>query len=183
MRTFIAVRVPETSELVRISQQLSRLLAPLKVIPTEQWHITLLFLGETSEELVPRLKSILTDIASSERVHTVNIQGLGVFPNLSRPTVIWAGFRDATAIMRIATRLGEHCETLGFTRESRPFQPHLTLARPKFRPTERLTDFIGDNSELDLGAAEVSSLQLYRSDLATTGPKYTVLASALLSST
>lgn len=182
MRTFIAIRVPATDELTTTSRQMSMLLPPRSIIPPEQWHVTLTFLGDTAESLIPRLVSIMTGIAATERVQTVSIRGLGAFPTLARPTVLWAGFSDAVVLIRIATQLGEQCAALGFSRETRPFQPHLTLARVKSRPSESLTDFIRSNPELDLGQVKISVLELFRSDLTRTGPVYTVIASTPLTS-
>lgn len=180
MRTFIAIRVPATDQLVTASRQLSALLSPRNIVPPEQWHATLQFLGGTAEHLIPRLVSIVTAIAATECAQTVTIRGLGAFPNLARPTVLWAGFFDAAVLTRMATQLALQCQNLGFSRETRPFQPHLTLARVKSRPSEPLAELIRSNHELDLGHVKVASLELFRSDLTSTGPEYTAIASAPL---
>lgn len=180
MRTFIAIRVPATNQLVTASRQLAALMGPRNMVPLEQWHVTLKFLGDTAEYLIPQLVSIMTALASSECAQTVTIRGLGAFPNLARPSVLWAGFFDAAVLTRMATQLALQCEDLGFSREARSFQPHLTLARVKSRPSESLAEFIRSNHELDLGQVKVSSLELFRSELASMGPEYTAIASAPL---
>ncbi len=182
MRTFIAIRIPATDQLVTASRQLAALMSPRSMIPTEQWHVTLQFLGDTAEDLIPRLVPIMTGIAATECARTVTIRGLGAFPNLARPTVLWAGFFDAALLKRMATQLALQCEGLGFPRETRPFQPHLTLARVRSKPSESLAEFIRSNHELDLGHVKLSSLELFRSDLTSTGPEYTTIASAPLAS-
>lgn len=182
MRCFIAVRVPAIEALVAASRQMSTLMPNLNVIPAYQWHVTLQFLGDTAEHLIPTLTSIITGIAATERVQEVSIRGLGVFPNLARPTVLWAGFTESAVLTRMASQLGKQCESLGFPREARAFTPHLTLARLKSRPHESLIDFVRSRTEMEFGQFKVSSLELFRSDLTRVGPEYTVIASAPLSS-
>lgn len=177
MRTFIAIRVPATEPLSTTFQQMSALMSPRNIIPPSQWHVTLQFLGDTADHQIPRLRAIMAGIAARERIQTVAIRGLGAFPNLARPTVLWAGFYDAAILVRVAMQLREQCQTLDFPQETRPFHPHLTLARLRSRPREPLTEFIRCNSQRDLGQLKVTSLELFRSDLTSLRPEYTVIGS------
>lgn len=180
MRTFFGIRIPATESLRTTFHQMSALASPRNMISPEKWHVTLHFLGDTAEHQIPHLRSIMADIAATECVQTVSIRGLGAFPNLARPSVLWAGFFDAAVLHRMATQLNEQCESLGFPRETRPFRPHLTLARLKFKPGEPLIEFIQSNPALNLGEVNVSSLELFRSDLTSSGPEYTVIGSVPL---
>ena len=180
MRTFIAVRIPATPALTIMLSQLLQLRPPPKVADVNELHVTLPFLGETHANQVPQLAAILQDVANVEHAATLTIRGLGAFPKIVHPHVVWAGFEDPAPLMRWNDRLWERCEALGFRREARPYHPHVTLARVKLDPPECLPEFIQQNSAADFGPLTIDRLELFRSDLGPAGPVYTSLASAML---
>lgn len=151
---------------------------PLRMIPLEQLHVTVAFLDETEPSLISDLSEIIRDVASSAPLSELTVRGLGGFPNSTRPTVVWAGFADPSPLVQLADRLGSRCAAIGFVRESRPFQPHLTLARVKLPPPVGLADYISEHSTRDFEAVTPSMLTLFRSDLGPSGPTYTPLFSA-----
>ena len=180
MRTFIAVRIPSVQSITSVLQHLSKLQPALKTVASDQLHVTLTFLGETDESLLPDLTQILHDVAATEAIHELALQGLGAFPRLAHPTVVWVGFADPGPMVRMAELLAARCEALGFAREARPFQAHLTLARVKAKPPESLAGYIQDRADTDFGTATISSLELFRSDPGPAGPVYTRLVCASL---
>lgn len=161
-------------------QRLGKLRPPLKMITVDQLHVTSVFLGETDESLIPQLAEIVDRIARSNVAETVSLRGIGAFPKVTRPTVVWAGFADSSLLIRLADQLAECCESLGFPREARPYQPHLTLARVKTQPPRDLADLIAEHSATELGSVKIKSLVLFRSELGATGPTYTPIVSASL---
>lgn len=183
MRTFIAVRIPVTEPISLVIRQLQTMRPALKVVATDQLHVTLKFLGETDASLVPRLGSLLHEIAATESTGEMTLAGLGAFPQISRPSVVWAGFVDPEPLVRLATSLESRCEALGYPREARPFRPHLTLARIKSAPPDSLAEFIRDRDDLMFGTVGIRALELYRSDLQSGGPTYTSLVSVPLRET
>jgi 2'-5' RNA ligase len=180
MRTFIAVRIPVTDPISSVIRQLQTMRPALKVVSDDQLHVTLKFLGETDDSVVPRLGSLLHAIAATEAACEMNLTGLGAFPQVSRPNVVWAGFVDSGPLVRLASSLESRCEALGFPREARPFRPHLTLARTKAAPPESLPEFIRDRGNTWFGTVGIRALDLYRSDLQPAGPTYTSLLSVPL---
>ena len=180
MRTFIAVRIPSVHSIDSVLRHLSMLQPALRTIAPDQLHVTLAFLGETDESLLPELTQILQDVAATETVHELAVRGLGVFPRITHPTVVWAGFANPGPLVRMADQLARRCEALGFAREARPFQPHLTLARVKAKPPEELAGYIQARVDADFGSVTISSLELSRSDLEPAGPVYTSLVCAPL---
>lgn len=180
MRTFLAVPISVTDELRLMRQQLGKLRPPLKMIAVDQLHVTSVFLGETDESLIPRFAEIVDQVASSNETETVTLRGLGAFSKVTRPTVVWAGFDNASLLIRLADQLSACCESLGFSREARPYQPHLTLARVKAQPTRDLVDLIDEHSVTELGSVTIESLTLFRSDLEPSGPTYTPIVSRSL---
>lgn len=182
MRTFIAVPIGLSEATKLALNQLQAMRPPLKVTPPDQLHLTTVFLGETDESLVSSLGELIHDFASSGPLSQLTLRGLGAFPNISRPAVVWAGIANPRPLIHLAAQLATRCEQLGFARESRPFQPHLTLARVKLRPPRDLTEFIHERATTDFGTVRPVSLTLYRSDLGPTGPTYTPMITANLAS-
>ncbi|MBS0202697.1 MAG: RNA 2',3'-cyclic phosphodiesterase [Planctomycetes bacterium] len=180
MRTFMAVRIVATPALEIVLSQLSRLRPSLKVVAADELHVTLPFLGETRADQVPELAAALQAVAAAEHVQSLKIHGLGAFPSISRPNVVWAGFENPVPLVRWSDRLWERCEALGFAREARPFHPHITLARVKSVPPASLIGEIQQKSATDLGDTTIDALVLFRSDPGPAGPCYTSIASARL---
>lgn len=178
MRTFLAVPISATDELRSMLQQLAELRPRLKTISEDQLHVTSVFLGETDESLLPELKEIVNRVSGSLNSERVALRGLGAFPQDTRPTVVWAGFASSTPLIRLADILNTECELLGFPRETRPYYPHLTLARVKAQPPDELAELIRKHTATDFGTAMISNLTLFRSDLGPAGPTYTPLIGA-----
>jgi 2'-5' RNA ligase len=182
MRTFIAIPISPTEAITLALSRLQAMRPPLKVITSDQLHLTTVFLGETDESLVSSLGDVIHEVASSVPLSQLTLRGLGAFPNVARPTVVWAGFANPLPLLHLADQLATRCEQVGFARETRSFQPHLTLARVKLQPPRNLTDFIHEHVTADFGTVRSLTLTLYRSDLGPTGPAYTPLITADLAS-
>ncbi|MCL4258107.1 MAG: RNA 2',3'-cyclic phosphodiesterase [Anaerolineales bacterium] len=133
MRAFIAFELPEDvrAALAEVSQSLrSRLAgAPLSWVAPRNMHLTLKFLGEIAPAQVHVLGAALQEIAARYAAMPIALSGLGVFPNLRRPRVVWAGLQVPTALAQLAVEVEDAMHALGFEREARAFTPHLTLAR------------------------------------------------------
>ena len=176
MRSFIAVPLPE--ECREILEQIQR---PLRSLGTDVgWtsvssiHLTLKFLGEIDPNRVD-------EIASSLRPATVpafklRVRGLGAFPNLHSPRVIWCGVEgEIERLSSLQAGVETACEGLGFERETRPFHPHLTLGRVKGkRNLQPLLDHIRIGSELEC-VFLADCVNIYKSVLMPRGAVYTVL--------
>jgi RNA 2',3'-cyclic 3'-phosphodiesterase len=107
-------------------------------IPPDRWHLTLLFLGSTEEEVVPRLVDAAVGAVAAAPPMTLRLAGAGRFGSLRRPQVFWAGLDgDVAPLVALADRLGTAARTLRLPVEDRTFRPHLTLGRwaPR-RPTD-----------------------------------------------
>jgi 2'-5' RNA ligase len=108
------------------------------------------------------------------------VAGLGVFPDTRNPRVLWVGLREGSAlIVRLAEAVDQAMSEAGFPPESRPFSPHLTLARIKQggRAVGRALESQGLLTESPvLGRLPVGALALMQSDLRPSGAAYTRLA-------
>jgi 2'-5' RNA ligase len=99
-------------------------------VRVEGLHVTMRFLGATPDEKQPALAAALRAAAVGVAPFEITLSGGGAFPNAARPRVLWIGISEgADRIESLVERLATQLEPLGWPRESRPFTPHLTLAR------------------------------------------------------
>jgi 2'-5' RNA ligase len=179
IRSFIAVEIP-----VGIRQEIKRLLADIqnteadvKWVRPEGIHLTFKFLGSVKEDVVEKVALAVRPVVEAWRPFRLKAHGVGCFPGIRNPRVLWIGLEQEEGS---AVRLQQEIETktaeLGFSPESRPFQPHLTLGRvrsPKGR--NLLIKMLETNSHLDLSSFPVDRVFLFRSDLRPGGSVYTKL--------
>src|SRR3989442_8513775 len=158
--------------MVSVQEEVRKMQADLKIVSRENLSFTVKFLGEISEwqarEADKRLKSL--ELARA----TVTLEGVGAFPSLQHPNVIWAGVAQADRgkIVPIAERVIAELRGIG-EEDSRPFQPHITLARVKSAARrEPLVSFLLINATRKFGGAELTHLKLKSSELTPRGPVY-----------
>lgn len=185
VRVFIAIELPSDvkEELSRLENRLKTRCSgsPLKWVAVDSIHLTLKFLGEIPASRLDAVRDATA--ASSAGVGDLSLElgGIGAFPGSSRPRVIWVGLEgDVPKLVSLAERLDRGLQTIGFERESRPFSPHLTLARVRPDASPQAQTEIGSAltrarppERLRFTATEVSLMQ---SQLRPEGPLYTCLA-------
>lgn len=187
IRTFIAVALsPEIRQnLSSFQQELKKTLPPLNWVRTESIHLTLRFLGSIEPETVPQLLSALKPIGDKADKFSLNVQGVGVFPNRQRPRVFWVGVSGQTqSLHRLVFDVETALKSLGFASEDKTFHPHLTMARIK-----RENAVVGSallekgifESDRHLGPLTVDRFDLFQSDFNSAGACYTSIGTVLLS--
>ncbi|MCS6920126.1 MAG: RNA 2',3'-cyclic phosphodiesterase [Fimbriimonadales bacterium] len=181
MRLFIAALIPEAvrDALAAARESLQRA-APdraLRWVAPENYHITLLFLGEQPEERVPAITEAMHAARAGVLPFLVAVQGLGVFPNWNRPSVLWAGVRDgAEPLTQIANALEQ---SLLPKPSGKPFHPHITLARLKTpcRDADSLKKRLYDAAQrltpANFGSYQLQTISLMQSTLTPDGSIYT----------
>jgi 2'-5' RNA ligase len=93
-------------------------------------HITLRFLGPTSEARVADVSAAVASAAAEVAPFSIRIAGADAFPPVGRPRTLWLDLdRGVDELAALATRLDDALATSGWERERRPFRAHLTLAR------------------------------------------------------
>jgi 2'-5' RNA ligase len=107
----------------------------------------------------------------------VHINGLGVFPSLSYPRVVWAGITEGTDQLRnVFTQLETKIQSLGFTPDPKGFSPHLTIARVRSaRNKPQLAECTTKNAKYEVGTVKAQCLRLKKSELTPKGPIYSTL--------
>jgi 2'-5' RNA ligase len=177
MRLFTGIELPE-----EIAGTLSRMIdtlrttAHLKWTPAYNLHLTTKFIGEWPEERLPELVDRLKPVGSRAPIPVV-IQGMGWFPNPHNPRILWAGVKSAPELSQLAADTDEAVGTLGIARETKPFSPHLTLARIKdVVPLTQVRQAIAELPTVDFGSFAVDRFHLYLSKTGPSGSIYTKLA-------
>ncbi|MGH7266650.1 MAG: RNA 2',3'-cyclic phosphodiesterase, partial [Candidatus Rokuibacteriota bacterium] len=144
LRAFVAITLPPA-----LQRSLESEAAPLgHVIPGVSWvqatnlHMTLKFLGDVEETRVETIATGLTSAAAQVEAFDLTIRGLGAFPTLARPQVIWAG-ASGPRLGALVESIERALEPLGFPRETRPFSAHITLGRVRAKSTRSLSREVG----------------------------------------
>jgi 2'-5' RNA ligase len=187
LRLFIALEVPPAlAPLLANEQQMLDIdHPPVRWVRAGGFHLTLQFLGDVELERVEALSAAVSRAAAGAAPFELELSGLGCFPNVRRPRVIWVGLRGGVeALMALQASVIEATRALGFEAEARPFSPHLTLGRVRERAERRAVARLGEAvAGRPFAPGEVwpvASVKLIRSELLPGGPRYTVLCDAVL---
>ncbi|MEI6127408.1 MAG: RNA 2',3'-cyclic phosphodiesterase [Pseudomonadota bacterium] len=175
LRTFIALELPEQvkEKLARLQQKFMDSTSGVRWVKPDNIHLTLKFLGSTRVKKVEEVSMILDRIAQGVSPFVLNVGGIGAFPNPKNPKVIWAGIQANACCAHFQERLETALAAAGFSREDRPFSPHLTIGRLKDgRMRKELGSLLEEFSNEHIGRFEASHVVFFRSDLEPAGPVY-----------
>ncbi len=183
-RTFIALPLPEEAKhrLVRLQEELAPGLPAFRWAGLEQLHMTLAFLGDVPDARLAALGDRVAEAVADFEPLTLRVGGLGAFPTLARPRIIWVGLDgpDLASLRRLRESVVRAAKASGAHPADDRFTPHITIGRlrpgrgrpPDLRP---ILDPLGDWSA---GSHQVDNVVVYASFLSPQGPTYTVLANA-----
>jgi 2'-5' RNA ligase len=194
IRAFLAVELSQElrAELAVVQQELKRRIEPeMKRGTRISWaqpasiHLTLKFLGDMDEQVIDPLRAALEQAIGSHIAVNVPLERLGAFPRPQRPRVLWIGPSEnwekggeAKRVTEIHGAIEQACEGLSFLRETKPFSPHLTLARIKVGERQ-VGVALAKTGVLDrpllLGSLAMESVVLMKSELKPTGSVHTKL--------
>ncbi len=188
IRTFVAIELdaPLRNALAQVQTDLrSRLQKTMGPDVRIQWvkpdsvHLTLKFLGDIPEARVPEIEAALACVTGAHARCTVDVGGLGAFPDARAPRVLWVGLSgQVEGLTRLAAAVERALVALGFAPDPKPFNPHLTLARIKERSRDigRALEASGLLAqEMMLGPLTVAAVALMKSELRPSGAVYTRL--------
>ncbi len=180
-RVFCAIELPRQTR-IRLLSQIEKLqtLAPevrASWSRESNIHLTLKFLGETPQPQLRKFDSAMSRAVKGFSPFPILISGSGVFPGPRDPRVLWVGISDPEGgLANLHLQIEIEGEREGFTREARQFHPHLTLAR--LRTREGARELARVHEELQFAPEEitVNELLLIRSELSSTGSKYSTIS-------
>lgn len=170
-RLFTALTIPPLSSLRRIANALQQADSRLRMEPSNRWHITLNFLGNVEETQIPHLIGFLRETTPQSEPLSVSLRGLGVFPDLQRPRVVWAGARGDVGLLALHQRLRQAVRSAGLL-DAEEFRPHLTLARSSHPTTAGVLELLRSQAETQFGQVPVREVVLYESRLHPAGQPY-----------
>ena len=182
-RTFIAVKIVPGEKMKEIFNQFRKELSRerIKWVDPDSMHITLCFLGDTSEDKIRYLKDEIEKTVSFSPPLKLDFQGCGVFKNIRDPRVIWIGIEKNELLKDLKRSLDTTLEPFGFVPEKREFRPHLTMARIKWiRDISVFEDLIDAYKDEPVQVSEINKVIYYESILKPDGPEYIPLLKATL---
>ena len=180
LRLFIALPLPGADALLRqVHERLAAFPHQLKTVAPGHYHITMQFLGETDADAAGRLREDFRALAPGIESQPCVLKGLGAFPRRPAPPrdMVAGSTRTSRPLRRAQRAVEDLTSRHGFPRETRPFSPHLTLARVRGEgnaPGE-LGRYLADNAATVYGETRFDRIVLFRSDLKKEGPLYTAL--------
>ncbi len=181
IRTFIAVDVAPS--IIGLAQKQIRQLqafgAEYKWVDPKNMHLTLKFLGNIRDHEIPEICQRVERVVREVPPISLTVVGLGAFPKLERPRVIWMGI-DAgkQELVELQRAIDEGLRPMGFQYEKNDFQPHITLGRVASGSiwTEQLQQFLADQETAKFGGFEIDEVIVYSSFVDRFGPTYTPMA-------
>jgi 2'-5' RNA ligase len=178
IRSFIAFDMENDAVLSKLSglqKQLVETGADLKMVAPQNIHVTLRFLGDISLGMVERVYDVMKHVEFTP--FTVQLCGLGVFPSLNFPRVVWVGMtQGADQLKSIFGQLEPQIQSLGFPKDAYGFSPHLTIARVRSgRNKQQLAELVTKKASYDFGTINADCLRLKKSVLSPQGPTYSTL--------
>src|SRR5208283_924262 len=168
IRSFIAFDMENEQVLSRLAaaQKLLRETgADLKLVEPQNIHVTMRFLGDISPSMVDKIHEAMKNVKFTP--FTIKLQGLGVFPSLNYPRVVWAGMTEGVEQLKnIFTQLEPQIHALGFPADAYGFSPHLTIARVRSALNkQRLAEFVTKKADYEIDIIKADCLRLKRSQL------------------
>jgi 2'-5' RNA ligase len=178
----VALLLPDRvrAGLAAVSSELRAQTRGLAWVAPDNLHLTLRFLGEVDAAALERVRDAVAAAAAAVAPFSVNQGGLGGFPTGRAPRVLWASVAaGGERVEALFAELEAALVARGIPGESRPFHPHVTLARARDpRGAKELLSVLGAGPAFGEVRAEV--LHLMRSELSPRGARYSVLTAAPL---
>jgi RNA 2',3'-cyclic 3'-phosphodiesterase len=175
IRAFVAVDLePQTAQQIAAAiDQLRPRMPGIRWLPPANFHLTLKFLGDIDEAKVAPIAAALERDLYPFSCCTINAKGLGVFPDLKRPRILWVGLVGGELNV-LASRVEKSLVSFGFAAEKRAFTPHLTVGR--WRQFDGSPKELGDEIEKwrghDFGRSKIDQVTLFQSVLKPEGAVY-----------
>ena len=184
IRAFIAIELPERilQRLVEAQSILKGRHLGIRWVRKEGIHLTLKFLGNIDSNDVEQVVAAMGRATKTFSPFTLRGEGIGVFPDLRRARVVWAGVSgDAEGLCALQSNLDSELKRIGFPKEKRVFNGHLTLGRVKSRlDRTKLSEALKALSDFQTEPFTAQSVVLFQSDLRQGGAVYSKLAEVAL---
>ncbi len=179
IRSFLAIELPKPilRRIEEVQADLRSAHADVRWVSPEKIHLTLKFFGNIDESRIDSIFKSIEEPVRNTLPFSIKVQGMGAFPHLKNPRVIWLGLVNGSqALTSLQEKVETQLDKIGFQPEDRPFHPHLTLGRTKSsRGKDELVGRMEKHKEEEFGDFQVEQVILFKSDLKPSGPIYTAL--------
>ena len=186
IRSFIAFPLPESviAYIKTVQDEFRSQGFRMRWVKPENIHLTLKFLGDIHPADIDKIAQIMADTVKEVAVLKLSAKGVGVFPGIRNPRVLWIGLKgDTFPLIQVQKELEEKLDGAGFPKESRSFKAHLTIARIKERlDSGRLVKAMETFGNFESETFSAENMILYKSDLKPGGAVYTKLKTVSLKS-
>ena len=184
IRTFIAIELPEEIiyTISKVQEEIKSYGLKIRWVRPENIHLTLKFLGDIQEADTEKVARAVSESVTGYHPISLAVKGIGVFPGIKRPRVLWLGIsKQIDLLIALQRTLDEKLEAIGFPKEKRPFRGHLTLGRIKDKiDPKRLNDILKEFTKFESEHFFAHRIILYKSELKPKGAVYTKLVNQLL---
>jgi len=173
MRVFVAIEITNEALINSIRKFQNELEIEAKPVEPQNFHFTLQFLGEISQDMLIKITKSLEKIEFSS--FDIVLKGTGVFPKPSFPRVIWIGSdeKGGDLLIQLSKKVAKALEPLGFFQD-KPFKPHITVFRIKKKIGD-VSKELENKKMINFGMQHVSNIKLKKSELTSSGPIYSDL--------
>lgn len=145
----------------------------IKWVEENNLHLTLRFLGETSQMQFQQVDLVLKKLVSEFNPFSFELQGTGFFGSRNQPKVLFISVLNAEILSQFADNLVKSISDSGFQTDEKPFAPHLTLGRIKqIQNSDQFLDLVQQYKNLSFQQVPVNEIIFYESILHSTGPVY-----------
>ena len=180
LRVFTALEIsPDArAEIHRQARSVFAGIGRISIVSEDNLHVTLKFVGDLHRDDLAALTAAVEECVDGLPAGEVEIAGIGAFPDLARPRVVWAGVSDPSGILEpVHGRLNRALASLGVKRENKKFVPHVTLGRIRGPVDAReLSRRIESGGDFWFSVEPADAITLFMSELSRGGPpQYTVL--------
>jgi 2'-5' RNA ligase len=148
-------------------------LAGVRWVGSDNFHLTLKFLGNIDESQIEPIGAALIEALRPFPRLTINVKGLGVFPNPKRPRVLWVGLVGSRLAL-LQSKVESALTPLGFAPDEKIFTPHLTIGRWRqgARAERNLESELGKWCDHEFGTTSMQEVILFQSELKPAGANY-----------
>ena len=175
IRVFLSVDIDDDdllSKIIQIQGKLSLDSAKMKIVERDNIHFTWHFFGDTPPSKIDAIRHEISQL-KFEPIH-IEVSGVGAFPNIRRPRVIWVGVTHNIEKLRdLKTKTDTSLKKLGYRIDRKKFIPHATIARVRsIRNREQLAENLESLAEEPVGSMTVTNIRMTRSTLTPSGAIY-----------
>lgn len=177
-RLFVAINIVPDSKLLQVYNEIQKrcYADKIKWVDAHLFHLTLKFIGETSQDSIDNISNVLRQIADDTDAFTFNLKGVGIFGSSYHPRIIRVNIEEGRNLIRLGNEIATGLEAIGFPKDRQNFVPHLTLGRiKKVQDKKFFQQTIKLYQSQFFQKVSVSEIILYESVLHPSGPEYFIL--------